>query len=59
MFPIVEMAWDHVRFIPNFLYVYNNENPINDHKNGQRTYQVKVYNYFKALKPYPKIEYLF
>ena len=59
MFPMVEMAWGHVRFIPNILYIYNNENPINDHKNNQRLYQQRVHRYFKALRPYSKLEKLF
>jgi len=32
MFPMLEMAGDHSQFIPDILYVYNMENPINDHK---------------------------
>jgi glycosyltransferase involved in cell wall biosynthesis len=32
MFPMLEMAGSHSQFIRDFLYVYNLENPINDHK---------------------------
>lgn len=32
MFPMLEMARNHVRFIPDVLYVYNQTNPINDNK---------------------------
>lgn len=32
LFPMLEMAGQHVRFIPDILYVYNQSNPINDGK---------------------------
>lgn len=32
MYPMLEMAQYHVRFIPDVLYVYNNETPLNDYK---------------------------
>lgn len=32
MFPMLEMAREKARFIPDVLYVYNESNPINDHK---------------------------
>lgn len=32
MFPMIEMAGDHVRFIPDVLYIWNMDNPINDFK---------------------------
>lgn len=32
MFPMLEMASNHSKFIGEILYVYNLENPINDHK---------------------------
>jgi glycosyltransferase involved in cell wall biosynthesis len=32
MLPIMEMAGIHSRFIPDILYTYNIDNPINDHK---------------------------
>ncbi len=32
MYPMLEMAGNHVRFIPDALYVYNQDNPINDGK---------------------------
>lgn len=32
LFPMLEMAREHVRFIPDILYVYNQTNPINDNK---------------------------
>jgi glycosyltransferase involved in cell wall biosynthesis len=32
MWPMLEMASSHSRFIPDILYVYNNATPLNDHK---------------------------
>lgn len=32
MFPMLEMAGHHSKFLSDILYVYNLENPINDHK---------------------------
>ncbi|MEX0940369.1 MAG: glycosyltransferase family 2 protein [Candidatus Babeliales bacterium] len=33
MLPMLEMAGSHVRFIPDILYVYNQETSLNDYKN--------------------------
>jgi len=35
MFPMMEIAHTHYQYIPNALYVYNDTNPINDHKVSQ------------------------
>lgn len=32
MMPMIEMAQKHFKFIPEVLYLYNESNPINDHK---------------------------
>ena len=32
MFPMMEMARERIRFVSDILYVYNDDNPINDHK---------------------------
>lgn len=36
MFPMIEMARDHFRFIPHILYLYNGANVINDHKKSKK-----------------------
>ena len=36
MFPMMEMARERVRFIKDTLYVYNDDNPINDHKKDRQ-----------------------
>lgn len=44
MFPMVEMSGEeHFKFIPEVLYVYNESNPINDHK-------VNIQNVFNIAK---------
>ncbi|MDX8430976.1 MAG: glycosyltransferase [Candidatus Algichlamydia australiensis] len=35
MMPMIEMARDHFKFIPKVLYIYNDLNPLNDHKASQ------------------------
>lgn len=35
MLPMIEMARDHFTFIPTVLYIYNDENALNDHKTSQ------------------------
>lgn len=32
IYPLLEMAGNHSRFIPEILYLYNRSNPLNDHK---------------------------
>lgn len=32
MFPMLEMAREHIEFIPDILYIYNEDNPCNDFK---------------------------
>lgn len=39
MFPMLEMAGRHSRFIPQVLYVYNTENPLNDFKQNLKLQQ--------------------
>lgn len=42
MYPMLEMASkNHIRFIPDVLYLYNLSNPINDHR-VNRSYQLKL-----------------
>lgn len=35
MFPMIEMARDHFVFIPEILYLYNDSNPLSDHRIDQ------------------------
>ena len=55
MFPMLEMATDeHYRFMTNINYVYNAENPINEHKvdiNMVNDHALKI----RAKEKYPKL----
>ncbi len=51
MYPMLEMAGHKVRFVPDTLYVYNIDNPLNDFK-VNREEQIEATNYIKNKKPY-------
>jgi glycosyltransferase involved in cell wall biosynthesis len=55
MFPMVEMSGiDHYRFMYDINYVYNDENPLNDHK--LHLWRVQhVNNIIRNYKPYNKL----
>jgi len=58
MFPMIEMAGERFRFIPQILYVYNCENSISDHRVGkhkQRQTDLRI----RARDRYQRIESLF
>lgn len=55
---LIDMARDHTFFIPDIIYSYNNENPINDFKKN-RNYQLIVENYIKTFPPLERIEELY
>lgn len=59
-FPMVEMAGDdHYEYIPNILYVYNEQNPYNDHKSGSSSgsayEQFRCSNIIRNLPKYQKL----
>lgn len=51
MFPMLEMAGRHTKFIPDILYVYNNETPFNDHHLRYQE-QLKMDGYLRGKKKY-------
>jgi hypothetical protein len=58
--PMVEMAGDkHYKFISDILYVYNEENPFNDHKPGSRSgsqfEQVRCNQIIRNKKKYDRL----
>ncbi len=55
--PFVEMAGHHGRYIHEILYIYNNENPISDHKVCQAR-QGAMDGWIRSKRPYDKLEYL-
>lgn len=55
MFPMLEMSGHRSRYIPDILYIYNVENPINDSKVNlklQQSYEMLI----RRKKPYALIE---
>jgi glycosyltransferase involved in cell wall biosynthesis len=47
---IIDLARSHTYFIPEILYAYNNENPLNDHKIDRR-YQLQIEKHIKMIPP--------
>ncbi|MCX5921945.1 MAG: glycosyltransferase [Candidatus Dependentiae bacterium] len=59
MLPMVEMASeDHVGFIPGILYIYNDNNPLNDHR-VDRTLQSALNTFIRTKQKYDPLENLF
>lgn len=55
MFPMIEMSGkEHYRFIKDILYIYNESNPINDHKVDIRL-TIDLANKIRNKKPYERI----
>lgn len=58
MFPMLELSgYNRVKFIPELLYVYNQETPYNDGKMRLKE-QMLFADYFAAKKPYDYLENL-
>lgn len=58
MIPMIEQARDHFKFIPNVLYLYNDENPISDHIKDKNL-QKQIDLYVRSLPIYQPLEKLF
>ena len=57
MFPMLEMSGpEHYRFLPDILYIYNESNPINDHKVNMGNV-IQTVNKIRNKKEYSKIIY--
>ena len=55
MMPMVEMSRDHTFFIPDVLYLYNRDNPLNDDRISASMQE--LYNqYVRSLPPYQQLE---
>ena len=55
MFPMLEMAGENSKYIKDILYVYNNSNPLNDHKINNQ-YQLKLEQEIRNGRKYNKIK---
>lgn len=58
MFPMVEMAGEHSRFIPDILYVYNTNNSLSDHR-VDADLQERCAEAIRTIAPYPLLHKLF
>ncbi len=59
MFPMMEMASKkHYQFIPDVLYIYNVNNPINDYRVNSQL-QNDLDKYIRAMPPYAPLDSLF
>jgi len=56
MFPMAEMAGHRIKFIKDFLYVYNRENPINDDKVNLGL-QARTNGLIRKMKKYDYVEF--
>lgn len=54
MFPMIEMAGEHIRFISDILYMYNDANPISYHHDP--SHQRTLESYLRTLPRYEKLE---
>lgn len=57
MYPMLEMAGQHIKFIPEILYIYNCATPINDNKVNKEL-QCHLFNIIRSKKSYKKLESL-
>jgi len=55
MFPMLEMAGDRSTYVDDILYVYNVDNPLNDHK-LDNSYQVRLEHEIRNGDKYGRIE---
>lgn len=51
MIPMIEMAGDHFSFVPHILYIYNDVNPLSDHRKSKELQQ-KLDCYIRNLPAY-------
>jgi len=55
MYPMLEMSGEkHFKFIPDILYIYNESNPLNDHKVNMDIVNV-IADKIRTKKPYDKL----
>tara|TARA_R100001129_G_scaffold94492_2_gene64335 strand:- start:1614 stop:3608 length:1995 start_codon:yes stop_codon:yes gene_type:complete len=54
MFPMLEMAGHKSKFIRDIMYVYNVDNPLNDHK-VDNTYQINLEREIRAKEKYQRV----
>lgn len=55
MFPMIEMALGHFRFIPDVLYIYNDQNPLSEHLIA-KPLQREIDQFIRAKAPYEPLD---
>ncbi len=58
MFPMLEMAGEHIKFNPTIVYEYNMDNPLNDFKQD-RELQERIERYVRKKPCYDRLKNLF
>lgn len=56
LYPMLEMAGNKIRFVPETLYVYNLENPLNDFATTRPEEHIRVDALIRGRKRYPTLE---
>jgi glycosyltransferase involved in cell wall biosynthesis len=57
LYPMLEMAGEKIRFIPETLYIYNMENPLNDYVNTPSEEHNRVDALIRGRKRYAKLRF--
>jgi len=55
MFPMLEMSGEHSKYVSDILYIYNDDNPINDHK-VSRNIQAQLDRHIRGMPKYSRTE---
>ena len=55
MIPMIEMAGEKIRFIPDVLYIYNDNNPLNFY-HDKKEKQKELWNEIRSRPQYPRLE---
>lgn len=58
MYPLIEMAGERHLFVPRITYIYNESNPINDHK-VDNTLQTRLAQIIRSKPPYARLDYTY
>ena len=54
MFPMIEMASTHIKYIPDVLYIYNDDNPLSYHHDP--THQREIEAYIRTMPRYQPLK---
>lgn len=57
LYPMLEMAGDKIRFVPETLYIYNLANPLNDYANTRPEEHLRVDTLIRGRKRYSTLDF--